>query len=334
MTVRSISRISCLMGAASAIAVLTTAGTAHAAGVTAGTIITSSASATYNSGTGTTAINNSVSSNTVKVTVDEIIDVSVKSMAENAYGPAGTQTVSSWQISNTGNGSESFKVTVAPVAGGQFQPTIDTIAIDSNNNGVYDPLVDQVIQNDTATPALSADTSLLVFVVATIPAGVANAQSANLELKATSTTGTGAAGTVVDSAGGDGGTNAVAGSSGGTYTADVSVVANSEPVPSVSLVKTQAVVNRFDTTHPVPGATITYTIKPTISGSTANNLVVSDGIPTGTTYVPGSLKLDGNALTDAVDADAGAFSNSTVSVSLGNVAIGTAKTITFSVKIN
>ena len=48
----------------------------------------------------------------------------------------------------------------------------------------------------------------------------------------------------------------------------------------------------------------------------------------------GSLTLEGSALTDAADADAGSVTGSAISVGLGTLAAGTTRTITFQVKID
>ena len=62
---------------------------------------------------------------------------------------------------------------------------------------------------------------------------------------------------------------------------------------------------------------------------------MTDAIPAGTTYVPGSLALDAGALTDAADADAGTASNTGgISVTLGNTAAGSTRRVTFDVTVD
>ena len=104
---------------------------------------------------------------------------------------------------------------------------------------------------------------------------------------------------------------------------------------AVSLTKSAAIVDPFGGSKPVPGATVTYTLTATVSGTgQADNLHITDVIPTGTTYQAGTLKLDAAGLTDANDADAGQASASGIDVNLGSVSGGTTKTVTFDVKIN
>ena len=84
---------------------------------------------------------------------------------------------------------------------------------------------------------------------------------------------------------------------------------------------------------------MTYSMVVTISGTgTAENLVVTDVIPANTTYVPGSITLNSNPVSDGVDGDPGDFGVSaanTVSVTLGSLsAVSPIQTVTFDVTIN
>lgn len=314
--------------AASALAMFGYAGSAQAQGVKAGTLITSTASASYTSGT--TA--GTVSSNTVNVRVDELIDVTVSAL-NNTPASAGELAVMSWSITNSGNGTESYTIDVAPTTG-DFVPTIQTIAIDTNNNGIYDPGIDQVIQNGGTTPVVAADTSLRILVIASVPAGTAEGLSASVGLTATASTGSGTPGTVIPGAG-DGGTNAVVGSNTAERTSEGTLtVSSSTNSADVSLLKAAVVKNKFNKADPIPGATISYKIDAVVSKGTAENVLLSDAIPANTTYIPGTLKLDGTALSDAAGDDAGEASSAGVRVNLGNVTVGTTKSVTFDVMIN
>jgi len=66
----------------------------------------------------------------------------------------------------------------------------------------------------------------------------------------------------------------------------------------------------------------------------ATDAVIADAIPAGTIYVPGSLKLDGAAVSDTGDGDAGVFDGQRVSVRLGNVASPAVRTVSFQVRID
>ena len=168
-----------------------------------------------------------------------------------------------------------------------------------------------------------------------IPGGQSDGDIGRSELSAASTTGTGNPGDVFANAG-DGGVDAVVGNSGGND-ADFGEYIVSDV--DISAVKTATVLDPFGGTEPVPGAQITYQVVVTATGSgTATNSVFSDLIPANTTYVPGSITLNGTPLTDAPDADAGEFiggANPAVRVDLGNLdqAAGP-QTIAFSVTID
>jgi hypothetical protein len=66
----------------------------------------------------------------------------------------------------------------------------------------------------------------------------------------------------------------------------------------------------------------------------ADNGLISDPIPVNTTYVAGSLTLNGSPLTDNADADAGRFTGTAIEVSLGTLAAPTTQTVTLQVLIN
>ena len=76
-------------------------------------------------------------------------------------------------------------------------------------------------------------------------------------------------------------------------------------------------------TEPIPGATITYTITvEVISTGTALTSFVDDPIPTWSSFVPNSITLNGLAISDATDGDAGEYDITgapTVVVRLGDL---------------
>ena len=91
--------------------------------------------------------------------------------------------------------------------------------------------------------------------------------------------------------------------------------------------------------RPLPGARITYQVVVTAGGTgNANAAAFSDLVPANTTYVAGSLRLNGAALSDGADADAGTFVSAPapeVRVTLGDLTGGSGpQTIEFAVTIN
>ncbi len=305
-----------------------------AAGTAAGTVIDNTADITYEVG-GTPL---SQTSNTDTVTVAELLDVDVTLQS----GPVSVATpeVASellYVVTNTGNGTETLSLAINSALGGDdFDPVSagPSIYFDTDASGdlsapdtPYNPGV-----ND---PNLPADASVDILIVNDIPAALADGDIGFSQLSASSTTGTGTPGDVFAGLG-DGGVDAVVGTSGATD-ADTGqyVVGDIQ----FTVVKTATVSDPFGGTQPVPGAQISYQIVVTPAGSaTATNSAFSDPIPPNTTYVPGTITLNGAPLTDAADADAGEFITvpaPEIAVTLGDLT-GTsgAQTITFSVTID
>jgi uncharacterized repeat protein (TIGR01451 family) len=106
-------------------------------------------------------------------------------------------------------------------------------------------------------------------------------------------------------------------------------------IATVELVKSVSLRDPFGGTSAVPGTIATFTISARVSGSgTVNNLSVTDAVPEGTAYAPGTLALDSTAMSDAADSDAGQASDSAgISVNLGNITAPTTRTITFDVVV-
>lgn len=308
--------------------------TAHAAGTAAGTNITNKATAKYTTGGGTI----STDSNTITVTVAELLNVSVtwQDASPVVVAAGGTNRIVTYKVTNTGNGSEGFALAVNTAVGGdQFDPTLASIYLDTNGNGTYDSGTDVLYTSGTNDPTLAADGSVDVFVLSNIPTGLADGNLGNVQLTATSKTGSGAAGTVLAGKG-DGGVDAVIGTSGAIKTTTATYQVSNI---TVALNKSATVTDPFGGNKPVPGATIHYTIAATATGTgTAVGVIIVDLIPANTTYSAGTLKLNGTSLSDAKDADAGDVGGTTagtVTVGLGDLTTSSGtKTITFDVKIN
>lgn len=304
------------------------AAAAHAAGVVAGTQIANTATATYDSG----AASVSIQSNTVTVRVDELLNVAVTSLSANPTAAAAGTTVLTYQITNTGNGPEAFDLAADPaVSGNAFDPALQSIAHDTDGNGVYDAGTDVILATGAPTPAIAPDSSLTVFVLATLPGTATDGQTGQVRLTATAATGSGTPGTVFTGQG-NGGGDAVVGASTALDSALATVIAR---FAAVNLTKSATILDPFGTQQPVPGAVVTYSLLAMVSGAgMASNLNVTDVIPAGTTYEVGTLTLDGTPLSDASDGDVGQASAAGIAVGLGTLAGGTSKTVAFKVKIN
>jgi len=307
---------------------------AFGAGTAAGTAINNTAQVSYDD-SGTTV---NTSSNPTTLTVAEIINVNATVQTPTVtVSPGAASRAVVVRVTNTGNAPETFRLTGnSAIAGDNFDPipAVNMIYFDTDGSGDLSA-ADTVYAPGSNDPTLAADASINVLIINNIPSGLVNGQTGATQLAAAALTGTGAAG-IVFIGQGAGGTDAVLGTSGGMSSASGSYVVSSV---QLSAVKTQVVVDQFGGTQPIPGARIDYQIVVTPSGSgTASNALFVDGIPTNTTYLPGTLRLNGAVQTDAGDADAGNFESAPapmVRANLGNLTQASgAQTVAFSVTIN
>jgi uncharacterized repeat protein (TIGR01451 family) len=302
---------------------------AHASGTRAGTFIDNTATATYDQGGTPTTVD----SNPHRVQVDELIDVNVDwtDPADVPTTPGSTSQVTAYQVTNIGNGVETYGLTtVSTVGGDNYDPTVTSLVID-DGDGVYEPGIDVVYVPGSNDPVLNPDGSVTIFVLVTTPGTVVDNDRGGVQLVATSRTGTGAPGSSIAGAG-EGGSVAVFGTSGGD---DNDTGYYEVTSATVALTKSATVADPFGGTTVVPGSVITYTLVASVTGSgSLPNLRINDVVPTGTTYVPGSITLGGTAQSDAADADAGSFAANTATVNLGTVPGGQSRTMTFRVRIN
>ena len=307
---------------------------AMAAGTAAGTPISNMATATYTLGASTLTQD----SNVEVITVDELIDMTLiwQDAADVGVKSGDADSALTFNLSNTGNGSEKFNLSANSTLGtGDFDPTLTGIFFDTNGNGTYDSGIDTQHVAGVNDPVLAADASVTLFLVNSIPLALADGDRGNSEISVVSSTGSGAPGAVFAGFG-DALTDAIIGSSGGASSLTGSYIVSSV---ALALAKSYLISDQSGGSQPMPGATISYTITATVTGvGTATALVVTDPIPADTTYRAGTLKLDGVLLSDAVDGDAGdvgVTTAGTVTVNLGSVAAGSgAQTITFDVTIN
>jgi uncharacterized repeat protein (TIGR01451 family) len=307
----------------------------HAAGTPAGTSIQNTAEVSYTLGSSTVT----TTSNTSSVTVAEILDAVLTLAAATVQVSVGaTNEELVFTLTNTGNGTETFNLTAlsAGVVGDDFDPTlaIPAIYFDTDNSGDFSA-ADVAYSTGVNDPVVAADASVRLIVVNNIPNAAVNGNRGRSQLTAAAATGSGNPG---DSFGlvGDGGVEAVAGTTGGD-----AVLFGEYLVADVLLtaVKSQAILDQFNGARPLPGARISYQIVVTASGSgTAAATSFSDLIPPNTTYVAGSLELNGAALSDSADADAGTFVSAPapqVRVTLGDLSGASApQTVEFAVTIN
>jgi uncharacterized repeat protein (TIGR01451 family) len=318
---------------------------AQAAGTPAGSVISNTATVTYNVAAGPTV---TVPSNTSSFTVSELLNVtSVSNDAGNVSTLSpDTNKVLSFTITNTGNGTETYSLTATRTGlpGDQFDPSVGSAGSIFIENGLQPgfqatgPNADTLYIAGVNDPILNANnpsaSSKTVYLVSDIPGGVANGDTGKASITASSTT-PGAAGATAGTslAGlGDGGVDAVVGSSQGTASITGTYQVSSF---NVAVTKTASVLDPFGGTKVVPGAVITYTITVDVTGTgQAQSVIVNDPIPANTTYVPGSLKVNGAARTDATDGDNAQIAAGNAQATFGNMTAPLTNILTFQATVN
>lgn len=308
----------------------------HAAGTAAGTSIQNTAQVSYDIGGAPVT----TSSNATTLLVAEIVNVNLATLTGSvSVSPGAANQVLQFRLTNTGNGPEQFQLTPnSTIVGDNFDPVLasSSVYFDTDGTSGFSP-DDTLYVPGSNDPTLNADASIVVLVLNDIPTGLANGAIGRSEVSAASNTGgvSGAVGQVYAGQG-VGGVDAVLGNTAGRANGNGQYVAGSI---SLSAVKSQVITNSFGNAQPVPGATITYQIVITPSGTgTATATSFSDAIPANTTYTPGSLLLNGVVLSDAADSDVGQYLASPtarVTVGLGDLtAASSAQTVSFAVTIN
>ena len=323
-----------LQRAALAGVLLAISGSALAAGTAVGTAIQNTATVDFTLGGAPLTVN----SNTTTIVVAERLDVVVTLQSGQVLVSANdVNQALLFTVTNTGNGAELILLSMESlIAGDQFDPTpaVPEIYFDTDGSGDLSP-ADVVYNPGVNDPNLVADASVDILIVNDIPGTVVNGDIGRSELTAAAATCTGVPGTVYAGLG-DGGTDAVVGATG-AEAAQVGEYLVSDVL--INVVKAQLVSDPFGGAEPIPGATISYTITVDVaSAGVATASVLSDPIPNFSTFVPGSITLNGAPITDAIDADAGEFDTSvvpTVVVRLGDLTLADGiQTVVFQVTID
>ena len=297
-------------------------------------------------------------------------------LAEKAA--TGTTTVSPGQtaqrttfiLSNTSNDTLDFTITPSQIVGGTashggtdaFNVTNLLVCLDANADAVCDSAPTATLTVDN----LAADTNMTILIVGDIPLTATNAQVAGVTLSAAALNSNGTAITAAtDSTVNGAGTvetifaDTVKTGNGGASAArdgiDVATDDYTVAAAVLSVFKSSTVISdgvSASNFKSVPGAVVEYCISVAnaAAGATATNISIADLMPTNTTYVAGSVKVNGTvtspgagqtcsagtAVTDAADADAGSFGTpaNTVAGTLANIAGGGSSALIFRVTLN
>ena len=300
-------------------AVIASTGTAHAAQTAAGTTISNTAQVTYTVNGQQTTTNSTTSTFVVDRKVNFTLVTDQTTSTKVNVGQIGA--VTSYKLTNTTNGTQDFLFdTAQAVPLGILPGTPDftlgniKVYVDTNNNNVYDPGTDTATYVDELAP----DASIEVFIVGDVPAtGTSNL--AQVALHATvaagdpngvkGTKGAALIATDLNLANADNFVDIVFadGDSDGTaYLGDIgrngqaiAYAAYEAGARNVALTVTKTArvisddVNLLVFPKALPGATVEYclTVNNATLGVNATNVVLSDVVPTATTYVPGTLTI-------------------------------------------
>ena len=330
---------------------------AFAAGTTAGTTVTNTASVSYEvNGDPRTAADA-----TADFTVDRIIDMTLvlTTTTPPTGTPSATGLVTAYTLTNVSNDTLDFNLAVQEVSG----TAMAGLGTDNQDTAGYAVYVESdgvagYTAGDTQTSVdnLPADTSATIYVVVDIPAGALDDELIGVSLAATALDSAGNA--LVKSTSSDANTSGVdtvfddaAGVLDGVADAVISVY-GAYSVNSATLVvaKYSTVISDpiNGTTNPklIPGAVVEYCIVIANSGgSAASDVILTDNIPTNTTYdvadgvatgdEVGSPATDASAcLTDETSADLTGTSASTVTANFSTLASDSYAWVSFQVTLN
>lgn len=331
------------------------AGPAYAAGTTAGTSITNTATVNYQ--VGGVAQGAQTASDTF--TVDRVINLTVIDLdgATTTVVPGQNNAVTTFRLTNTSNETLDFALAATQPSGGagahpgpadNFDVAAVPIYRDTNGNNTYDAGTDTLV---TYADELAADASVVLFVVANIPAGRVNNDRAVVQLRATAREGgaasaqgaaitqtTGANTSAKDTVFADAaGVNDAARDGAHSAADDYTVQTATLVVTKTSRVISDPVNN---VTNPklIPGAVVEYCIAVANSGSAAaTSVAITDPVPGQLTFNTGTILLNGTVTGGTCNADGtagGSYAAPNVSGTIATIAAGATRTLVFRATVN
>lgn len=290
---------------------ITVTGTPAQAAPPAGTPIGNRATATY---TDAASASYTITSNLVTTIVQQVASFTLTADGTRTAAPGGQATFPH-TLTNAGNGTDTFPLTLTNLAGDNFDLTGLAIYIDANGNGVPDNFTPV-----TVTPPLAPGAVYRFVVVGSIPGTQVGGDIARVRISALSNF-------------------------------DNAQTAFNTDVVTVTGNAVLSVTKGIDQSNGAsPSGPRTYTISYTNSGNAAASaLRITDMIPAGMTYVPGSARWSvtgaGTPLTDADSTDAQGVNPNTVrfdynvatpgaiTAQIANIPSGQSGNLTFQVNV-
>ena len=280
---------------------------AWSAGTPAGTEIHNHVEVSYQIGSSSDMIH--IENAAHSFVVSELIRSNVSALEPQGIGAAtpSEDVVLSFNITNTGNGQESFLLSTQAGLPEQFKPEVTGIWIESNSQPGWQA-DDTLYLPSSGGVSLAADQSETVYIVSDIPKDIADESKSDVALISTAST----SGADLQSVGGslagagEGGIEAVIAQNGAKH--------QDSSHYTVSTVKIDVDKTIISTADPyggelsMPGSEVTYKIRVVASGNGAvNDFSIEDAVPESMIYKKNSLKLNGIHLTDNLDTDSGWF---------------------------
>jgi len=273
-------------------------------GVPEGTTISNLATGDYSVGG---VPQTQVQTNTAESTVAQLPGV-LLDPDRTGFSNPGDDLVYPFTATNTGNSPDTIDLPFTSTAGWSW-----VIWRDVDGNGVPGTNGDYILTDTNTngiidTGALNQNQSLNLLAVTTIPTGLADGT-----IDVTTITGTSAADPSVT---------------------DPEVLTTTVTSPVITIVKSVSPVGNQS-----PGTTLTYNVVVTnIGAGVATNVVITDPIPTYTTYVAESILVNGVGKTDDADGDGAQFTGTAVLIGSGaytyNLGPSGTLTVQFSVTID
>ena len=233
----------------------------------AGTAIGNQASATY---TDSSSVSRTATSNVVTTIVQQVASLTLTANGAKTASP-GSPVFYPHTLTNTGNGSDSFTLTLAPAQSGAFTLTNTHIYIDANGDGIPDNFTD--LTGTQVTIAPGAANAFKFVITGTVPSSATAGQTNNFSVTATS---------VFD--------NTKSASDTDTTTATSNAVIN--------VTKSMSSNSGAAGSGPYT-VTLTYTNS---GNNTATTVNIGDALPAGMTYVAGSGRWSVTGATVLTDA--------------------------------